>query len=193
MIEVRHNSRELSRVVRAVLFDLDNTLISRRGGYLGELAWSLATYLPRLRLLDGVAFRMLRLEADASPVLDALQRARIPFGVVTNGLGYKRAAIHALGLDQSTSCIFVSHPFGARKPSARIFLAAAACLGVPARHVLFVGDALRTDIGGAHHSGMHTTWIRRRGMRPGAAPPDSADARIDTLRDLLTVLHLAPR
>jgi putative hydrolase of the HAD superfamily len=177
--------------VRAVLFELDNTLISRRGGYLGELASSLATYLPRFPPLDGVAVRTLKLLPDVRPVLGALTRSRTPFGIVTNGLGYKRTAIRALGLEQMASC-FVSHPFGARKPSPRIFLAAAACLGMPAEHVLFVGDALHADIAGAHRCGMRTAWVRHRPAGPGTVPPAGADARIDALADLLSLLELAP-
>lgn len=72
----------------------------------------------------------MELDAQLSVLLHTLQNAHILFGIVTNGSSHQRQKIEVLGLDQLTSCIFISELFGAKKPDASIFLAAASCLQV---------------------------------------------------------------
>ena len=129
------------------------------------------------------------LAIGASQLLRALAAAQIPFGIVTNGSRHQLRRIQTLGLDRSTTCIFVSELVGSRKPEAAIFLAAAECLGTAPDSILFVGDTPEVDIVGAHNAGMKTGWLRHRG-RPW--PPHLAPAICDLtvtglweLRDLL--------
>lgn len=109
----------------------------------------------------------LALDAGSRRLLDHLREKRIRFGIITNGLTAQRPKLKALGIDQWTSCIFVSSEFGCKKPDPRIFRAAAAELGVPCADILFVGDHPSLDIAGAGAIGMKTAWVKR----PGAAWP----------------------
>jgi len=128
------------------------------------------------------------LDGDAAQLLGALHRAGLPFGIVTNGTRHQHAMVEALGLDRRASCVFVSETFGARKPEAAIFLAAAAALDVEPRDALFVGDNPEADIGGAHRSGMRTVWLRRGQEWPATLPRACIDIAIESLDDLAHIL-----
>lgn len=126
--------------------------------------------------------------AHLPPLLRYLQDARVPFGIITNGFArQQRPKIAALGLDTLTSCIFISEVFGAEKPQASIFLAAASCLGVPTNQILFVGDNPAVDVYGAHQVGMKTAWLRRFAQWP-VTIPFCADMIIHSLGELLALL-----
>ena len=57
------------------------------------------------------------------------------------------------------------------KPSRRLFEQALSALGAPRSDVVFVGDSLRCDIGGAGGAGFATVWIDRNGRgRPVGGP-----------------------
>lgn len=128
------------------------------------------------------------LDAQLSRLLHTLQGAHIPFGIVTNGSSRQQQKIEVLGLDRLTSCIFISELFGAKKPDASIFLAAASCLQVSTEHVLFIGDHPVRDIWGAHQVGMRTIWLHRFTEWPSTLPSSSADMTIHSLEELITVL-----
>jgi len=130
------------------------------------------------------------LDDDAAQLLDALHRADLPFGIVTNGTRHQHAMVEALGLDRRASCVFVSETFGARKPEAAIFLAAAAALCVEPGDALFVGDNPEADIGGAHCAGMRTAWLRRGQEWPATLPRHYVDVTIGSLGDLAHTLFL---
>lgn len=118
------------------------------------------------------------------PLLQPLQHAHVPFGIVTNGFARQQLPkIAALGLASLTSCVFISEIFGAEKPDASIFLAAAACLGAPAHQIFFIGDNPLVDIYGAHQVGMRTVWIRNGATWPMSVP-FCADITVDSLAEL---------
>jgi putative hydrolase of the HAD superfamily len=103
--------------------------------------------------------------------LTTLQEAEIPFGVVTNGSTYhQRRKLAQLGIDKMTACIFISQSFGAKKPDAAIFLAAATCLKRAPQNILFVGDHPMADIYGAHAVGMKTAWVQGKQIWPEELP-----------------------
>jgi putative hydrolase of the HAD superfamily len=60
------------------------------------------------------------------------------------------------------------------KPSRRLFDQATAGLGMSPSDVIFVGDSLRCDVGGAAGIGMATVWIDRygSGVPPAEPQPD---------------------
>lgn len=130
----------------------------------------------------------LELTEGASMLLQALQAAHIPVGIVTNGRAWQIRKAKGLGLDQFTSCIFVSEMVGAKKPAASIFLAAASHLQIPPEEILFVGDHPYNDIWGAHSVGMHTAWLKRTLVWPETLSRDIADLTISTLAELHTVI-----
>jgi HAD superfamily hydrolase (TIGR01509 family) len=206
--------------IAGVLFDLDGTLIGRRTANLARVASLLharfgvgeesapgASGEDRVgheeqggpsvvRRLLNHSYQHLRgrvaLDPPARDVLDALQRAGIPFGIVTNGHAEKQHTLDLLGLRQRTACLIVSETAGRRKPDPALFVRAAACLGVPPAQVLFVGDKLRHDIRGARDAGMRTAWIQRgpawlRVFRPARR---HADVMLPSLADLIAVLDL---
>ena len=138
---------------------------------------------------------LLALDRDVTMLLCALHDAHIPFGIVTNGLtDQQMRKIKALGLDQLTSCLFISEQFGASKPDRTIFLAAAACLKTDAHTVLFVGDNPRNDIWGAHQVGMHTIWLQtEESWWPTDIAENTADACIKNFHELLPLFGLSQR
>lgn len=117
-------------------------------------------------------------------LLHVLTTSHIPFGVITNGSARQQQKIKLLGLDQLTSCIYISHVFGVEKPDPAIFLAAAAHLQVQPQEVLFVGDHPHNDIWGAHQVGMHTAWLQRAYLWPETLPMHMRDLTLDSLSEL---------
>ena len=131
------------------------------------------------------------LEEETQRMLDALGQAGMPFGIVTNGSYRQKHKIEALGLDRLTSCIFISEVFGCKKPEAKIFLAAASCLGAAAGEVLFVGDNPYADIWGAQRVGMRTAWLHRGRAWPSDLSSAPADIIIGSLEELFTTFGIA--
>ena len=105
--------------------------------------------------------------------LPALRRiaARWPVASLTNG----NADLERVGIAAHFAHQVSAREVGAPKPSAAIFLAAVARLGVAPHEVLHVGDDPVLDVAGAHAAGLRTAWINRRGEPwPDAvgAPPE---------------------
>jgi putative hydrolase of the HAD superfamily len=126
---------------------------------------------------------------DALPALDALHRAGIPLGIVTNGSSSaQRAKVEILGPERF-SFVGVSGEIGIAKPDPRLFEIALAAFDLPPSDVVHVGDNLVADIAGAAAAGLDTVWINRT----GAVPPPSAripDAEITSLAQLTSALGL---
>jgi len=133
----------------------------------------------------------LRPEAETEALLDTLARAEIPFGVITNGSSRQWRKIEALGLEKRTSCLYVSEIFGVKKPDPAIFIAAAACLGIPPQNILFVGDNPIADIVGAHAAGMPVAWLHRDQVWP-IELDDKPEFPLNTLSDLPAILGIDP-
>ncbi|MBV8083985.1 MAG: HAD family hydrolase [Chloroflexi bacterium] len=195
----------MSRRVRGVLFDLDDTLYSREAWFRAWAHWfaterlalaaeAIAEHVAFLEQLDAHGasprlgmFRELKarysalladertllqafyddqvhrveLDPEAGQLIAALETARVPFGVVSNGSDNQLRKLERLGLAERARCVLVSELVGLRKPDPAIFLAAADQLGVPAADVLFVGDNPENDVSGAAAVGMRTAWLRR--------------------------------
>ncbi len=205
---------EQSHEIRALLFDLDKTLVSRDKAAVSWLVgFALAYMVDPLAGLDGSGSRSrnpgarrtlarlardadaalgrcVTLDAAARRLLAALQQGNLPFGIVSNGRRHRRHSVRALGLEDATSCIFISREVGRRKPDRALFLAAAACLGVPARTILFVGDKPRADMEGARAAGMQTAWLRRGRHWPQHKAGARPDLVLDSLDALVEILGL---
>ena len=222
--------------VKAVLFDLDDTLVDRESAYnhvyrvfydtqsavneetsweeAKEFFWSLSPFNatnPRLAILD-IKNRWPGVESDPEThhrfyfdrllegmkilphvmeLLDDLNDAGCPWGVVTNGNELQYRKISAVGLQDKTPFVLASHIFGADKPDPSIYHEAMKLLDVPdlpCSQVMFAGDNPYTDIAGAHGVGMRTAWVHMRREYPGDAPrPDLTISGVHELRDLLGV------
>jgi len=132
----------------------------------------------------------LTLSDETAALLNALQDARVPFGVITNGTSRtQRRKLDVLGVSGLTSCVFVSEEFGCKKPEPRIFAAASSCLGFPPAQILFVGDHCELDIFGAHRAGMKTAWLAHGRVWPAeqATAPDYVLASLADVRPLLNL------
>jgi FMN phosphatase YigB (HAD superfamily) len=70
------------------------------------------------------------------------------------------------------------------KPSRRLFDQAVAALAVPRSEIVFIGDSLRCDVGGAAVAGLATVWIERDSYARGAGDPQPDF----TIRDLLELV-----
>lgn len=124
---------------------------------------------------------------DSLPALLRIT-ARWPLASLTNGnADLQRIGIHAH---------FVHHicarDSGMAKPDARIFLAAAERLGVPARQILHVGDDPTMDVAGARDAGLRTAWINREAAAwpEGIGEPPELDLRdMTALADWLEAQH----
>jgi putative hydrolase of the HAD superfamily len=70
------------------------------------------------------------------------------------------------------------------KPSRKLFDQALSAIAAPPSEVVFVGDSLRCDVGGAARAGLASIWIDRngRGRQPGDPEPTFV------VRDLLELL-----
>lgn len=93
---------------------------------------------------------------DSLPALQRI-RARWPLASLTNG----NADLTRIGIDAHFSHHVCARDQGMAKPDAGIFKAAVELLGVPAEHVLHVGDDPLMDMVGARDAGLRTAWINR--------------------------------
>jgi FMN phosphatase YigB (HAD superfamily) len=142
-----------------------------------------------LKLLEGViAQHELGQVPDPYAVsLRSLARSH-PLGLVANILSrkeiwlqeFKRAGV----LDLFAVTVFSSDG-SSIKPSRKLFDQAVGALPVPRSEIVFVGDNLRCDIGGAAGAGLATVWIDRAGSgrQVGDPQPDFV------VRDLLELIR----
>ncbi len=72
------------------------------------------------------------------------------------------------------------------KPAAALYERAIRHLGLPAEHILHVGDSVVDDVRGAAALGMGTAWMRRENA---GGEPGEADFVVSNLADVLEVLH----
>jgi phosphoglycolate phosphatase len=112
----------------------------------------------RIRFLELYSARLAeetRPFASVPELLAAIERAGIPWGVVTNKPGWLTdPLLQALGLTSRARVIVSGDTVAERKPHPLPLLHAAQQLGVPPADCLYVGDAAR-DIEAARAAGMH--------------------------------------
>ncbi len=102
---------------------------------------------------------------DALPALQWLSN-RYPVVAVSNG----NADVDRVGIGAHFHASLHAHGFGAAKPDARIFHAAAQAAGVEPSQVLHVGDDAHLDGVGALNAGMQLAWVNREGHTWDHAP-----------------------
>ena len=98
-------------------------------------------------------------------ILQKLKSEGIKLAIVTNItpelLEHQRKKVAALNIAPLFDAVVYSAEFGVHKPDRRIFDHAAACLGVPNKQCLFVGDDPKSDVTGALAAGMEVVWLDR--------------------------------
>jgi putative hydrolase of the HAD superfamily len=138
---------------------------------------------------EQLAARIRGLDDGPAQLLDALGRAGIPWGIVTNGAPSQLMKIRNLGIETRATCILVSEIAGVRKPDPAIFRAAADQLGVAPRDILFIGDNPEADIVGAAKAGMQTAWIRCGKDWPAAFAATPPQHTVDSLHELVRLIE----
>lgn len=126
-----------------------------------------------LRPLDGV-----------EALIDGL-RQEYRVGLLTNGpRRAQRSKLETLGLTAAFDAVFVSGELSAGKPDRRAFEALFDGLGVEPDELVYVGDDVEADIGGATAAGCRAVQVLHDG---GPAPDSQAVAHIafDSLVDEL--------
>ncbi len=123
-------------------------------------------------------------------ILDALEAAQTPWGIVTNKPGaLTEALLRALRLAERCACVVSGDTLERRKPHPEPLLHAAQQLGVASTTAMYVGDATR-DIQAGKAAGMVTVAATYGYVVPGDRPHDwDADYAIDAPGDLRPVLH----
>ncbi|MDP2315498.1 MAG: HAD family hydrolase [Pseudomonadota bacterium] len=185
---------------RALLVDLDNTLVDRdaaMAAWLGSLVRG--ADLPALLLADAGGYGPKEAFFRAVGAAAGLSAARVrsaffvdfpehfvlrpdaaallagfdgPKVVVTNGWRrLQRAKLARVGLLDRVDHVLVSEEVGVEKPHPAIFHAALACAGCTAAEALMVGDHPVADIAGARGVGIPAVFVRSRWFAPPADVP----------------------
>lgn len=125
-------------------------------------------------------------------VLDSLQRARLPWGIVTNKAErFTLPLVKALGMDQIAAAVVSGDTTPHAKPHPQPLLEAARRMGVAPTECIYVGDDLR-DVQAGRAAGMRTVAVSWGYL--GQGDPISAwgaDHVIDEPQQLLKLLRMA--
>ncbi|MGK5743169.1 HAD family hydrolase [Micromonospora sp. URMC 103] len=127
-------------------------------------------------------FALTRPYPDVLPALAAL-RERWTLGFATNG----NSRAERCGLAGEFAFELYAHEGGLpKKPAPEFYAAVVEAAGVPAPHVVYVGDSLAHDVVGPQRAGLRAVWLNRLGLPrpPGVVP----DAELTTVADLPAVL-----
>jgi HAD superfamily hydrolase (TIGR01549 family) len=167
--------------LKAVLFDLDNTLIDRDGALLLALqqdfpahqAEALAQQQDHQLLLDTWGLtqsqfveRLCQHIQPNSCLIQWLQKLqqRHQLALLSNGgSASQRRKLRASALDQvfPPEAIFISEEMGVAKPNPEIFRLALAQLQQLPRHCLYLGDQIHTDGQAARAAGLRFLRVLR--------------------------------
>jgi FMN phosphatase YigB (HAD superfamily) len=107
---------------------------------------------------------------------------RGPVGIVTNGFpDLVEGKLRALGLLGVVDPVLVADRIELMKPRPHAFAAAVGRLRLPPFDVLFVGDSLSADVGGARAAGLRPCWFDRHatGLPDGAPVPEFVVRRLE--------------
>ncbi|NIM40629.1 MAG: HAD-IA family hydrolase [Hydrogenophaga sp.] len=148
----------------------------------------------RSAFLDAYEVRMLELTRPfegVSALLDTLNRAGMPWGVVTNKMErLTHPIVQALRLFDSAGALVCGDTTPHPKPHPAPLLEAAQRLGVEPAHCLYVGDDLR-DIVAGRAAGMSTVAACYGYLGADADLTSwGANAHIEQPLDLLKLIHL---
>ncbi|MEO8444120.1 MAG: phosphoglycolate phosphatase [Gammaproteobacteria bacterium] len=145
------------------------------------------------RFLERYAARLAvgtRLFPHLDTLLDDLDRAAVPWGIVTNKPQHlTEPLLAALGLNLRAACTVSGDTLTERKPHPRPILFALEQLAIDPAKSVYVGDA-RRDIESGRAAGTITVAVRYGYVEPGQDPWSwGADHVVDTPLDLIALLN----
>lgn len=128
--------------------------------------------------------------AGLAATIDALERAGLRLGIVSNGPTLKqRRKVETLGLAQRVGTLLISDELGIAKPDERIFRLAASQLGVEPSACMFIGDNPEKDVRAAEAVGMRAVWFEAKLPWPDDLP--APRERVRALSEVPALLGLA--
>jgi len=144
------------------------------------------------RYLDRYAERLAvdtQLFPHLDTLLDLLEQAAVPWGVVTNKPMYLTDPLmEALGLHRRSACTVCGDTLAERKPHPRPILFALERMAVAPGRSIYIGDA-RRDIESGRAAGTATVAVRYGYVEPGQDPATwGADYVVETPAALLGLL-----
>jgi len=169
---------EEASVIRAVFFDLGDTLIVEEAVGSRHLWEATLTKLPYL-----------------DEVLAYLKRRGLKLGIITNTVTSReehvRGALEKIGVQKYFGCIVTSVDVGHEKPDERIFMTALRALRVRPHEAVMVGNRVSTDIVGGNQMGMKTILLKwnKRYKERITSPEEQPTRTIRSLRELPRVLE----
>lgn len=133
-----------------------------------------------------------RLFPHLDTLLDALENAAVPWGVVTNKPAFLTDPLMAaLGLHRRSACTVSGDTLPERKPHPRPIQFALEKIAADPSRSIYVGDA-RRDIESGRAAGTATVAVRYGYVEPGQNPDTwGADYVVDTTLDLITLLKVS--
>jgi FMN phosphatase YigB (HAD superfamily) len=117
-------------------------------------------------------FKKVKLFNNVLETLTALRNAGYKLGLLSDFPPEKK--IEYLGLSRFWDAVHCSEYSGALKPHPLSFVKLAEQMNLPPEKILYVGNSLSYDVGGASKAGMKTAWIRifplqilrKKGLKP---------------------------
>ena len=165
-------------MIRAVLFDLGDTLIAEEAAG-GKHLWEVK--LTKLPYLD--------------EVLAELKRKGFKLGIITNTVTSReehvRVALRKIDVEKYFDYIITSVDAGHEKPDERIFMTALRALRTKPYEAVMVGNRISSDIVGGNRMGMITIlfkWNKRYNERV-TSQEEQPTRTIRSLRELPRVLE----
>ena len=108
-----------------------------------------------------------------------LERARIPFGVLSNSEGQLAQLVDEMGWSDVIRVVVDSGRVGIEKPDPRIFRFIAERLGVDTEEMIHIGDSFGADVAGALAAGMRAIWFTNEQTLPEGVDPDRVKIAAD--------------
>ncbi|GLQ90338.1 phosphoglycolate phosphatase [Dyella flagellata] len=169
-------SRGSRAILRCAFDESDEALLERMPRYL-ELYHSMMSR--HTRPFEGV-----------EPLLDALERSGIAWGIVTNKPGYLTDdLVRQIGWAERVCAVISGDTLPVRKPDPAPVLLACERAGLDPARSLFVGDD-RRDVQAGHAAGLYTVAVQWGYLDGGDPHAWGADAVIEHPRGLTELLKL---
>lgn len=118
---------------------------------------------------------------DVRPALEAMERAGVRVGILTNSSSaYTARKLEASGLADLFDVVCSTDTLGFGKPDPRAFHEACRRLGTDPARTGYVGDEARTDPLGADDAGMPAAWLVREppAVTATSTPTDVTDGAV---------------